>query len=394
MTLTLLVDLDDTLLNTNIVSFEQAYLKALASHLSGFIRPDRMVKELLAATRQMILNDRPDLTMEEVFDAAFYPALGVSKTKLEEIISVFYEKEFPKLKSVTAPKADADRFVHWTFSKGHRLIVATNPLFPRTAIYQRLSWAGFPPDKYPFSLISSYENSHFAKPNPAYYAELLAKLGWPDAPVIMVGNDLKDDIQPSAKLGLNTFWVNGGDATVESVGIQSTRSGNLDDLVAWLENPKNILAKAVLSNPETLLHFLKANLAALYSATSSPPETNAHATDKKQLGLAACIDEWRNKEQDIILPAIQQAVHRNHSFETDPLLSYNPLPPLVNRLDGKVALEELTQARLHTIHLLSRLPLQVWRQPLDDSDVSGASLFEFVGQVVSDEIQAIRSWYQ
>ena len=78
-------------------------------------------------------------------------------------------------------------------------MIATNPLFPRTAIYQRLEWAGLPPDKYPFSLIPSYETFHFAKPNPTYFAEFLTISGWPDGPMIMVGNDLEHDILGSSE---------------------------------------------------------------------------------------------------------------------------------------------------------------------------------------------------
>ena len=56
-------------------------------------------------------------------------------------------------------------------------MVATNPIFPRKAILHRLSWAGLAPEQVPFALITDYERFHFAKPNPAFFAEILAQLG-------------------------------------------------------------------------------------------------------------------------------------------------------------------------------------------------------------------------
>jgi hypothetical protein len=79
MKLTLLVDLDDTLLSNQMELFEPAYLKALSKHLSTHVRPDVMLRELLSATRQMITNVQPDCTLENVFDRAFYPASFITR---------------------------------------------------------------------------------------------------------------------------------------------------------------------------------------------------------------------------------------------------------------------------------------------------------------------------
>jgi FMN phosphatase YigB (HAD superfamily) len=92
--------------------------------------------------------------------------------------------------------------VDTAFEQGWQVVIATNPLFPRRAIEQRLSWAGLPLDRYPFQLIASYESFHFTKPHPAYFAEVLANLGWPTHTVAMVGNSLADDLIPAAELGI------------------------------------------------------------------------------------------------------------------------------------------------------------------------------------------------
>ena len=85
---TLLLDLDDTLLNNDINHFLPGYLRALAKYLAGQVSPEKMGPQLLASTQKMLQNQDPALTLEDVFDADFYPALGVTKDELGESIEV------------------------------------------------------------------------------------------------------------------------------------------------------------------------------------------------------------------------------------------------------------------------------------------------------------------
>jgi hypothetical protein len=123
---------------------------------------------LLEGTRQMIHNQRPDCTLKEKFDAVFYSSLGLVENDLIQVFDHFYEEIYPSLKQYTKPKPDATRFVEEAFKNGHQVAIATNPLFPYTAITQRLDWAGLSPDKYPFAIIPSYETLHFTKPSSLY----------------------------------------------------------------------------------------------------------------------------------------------------------------------------------------------------------------------------------
>ena len=75
MTLTLLIDLDDTLLNTNITSFVPAYFQKLAQHLAPHIDPALLTKELMLGTQLMYSSSEIDQTLEEVFNQYFYSAL-------------------------------------------------------------------------------------------------------------------------------------------------------------------------------------------------------------------------------------------------------------------------------------------------------------------------------
>jgi len=212
----LLCDLDGTLLSNSMENFQPAYLKALGEHLASQLPPDRMIRELLLGTKEMLESDDPLVTLEDAFDAHFYPQLGVEKQTIIDLILDFYRNVFPSLGYLTKQIPEAIEFIHSQISSGNRVVVATNPLFPRIATFNRLVWAGLPVDQVPFELVTTYEFMHFAKPRAAYYAEMLAYLGYPNEPVIMIGNDLEEDILAAKQLNIPAFWltssepINGG----------------------------------------------------------------------------------------------------------------------------------------------------------------------------------------
>ncbi len=77
MPITLLLDLDDTLLETNMDVFIPAYFKALSAALAEKVAPEVMIPALTGGTKAMMVNMDPALTLREVFDAHFFPKLGI-----------------------------------------------------------------------------------------------------------------------------------------------------------------------------------------------------------------------------------------------------------------------------------------------------------------------------
>ena len=161
MTLTLLLDLDDTLLNTNLESFIPAYFQALAKELAPHIAPEIMLRALMSGTKRMMESEDFSQTLEQVFNAEFYPQINSSYEKISAALENFYDHIFPTLGGVTTPKPEAKPFIDWAFSQGFRIAIATDPLFPRKATYHRLRWAGFEPEQ--FELVSSFEAFPFFK---------------------------------------------------------------------------------------------------------------------------------------------------------------------------------------------------------------------------------------
>jgi HAD superfamily hydrolase (TIGR01662 family) len=228
-----LLDLDDTLLGNDIERFLPPYFAALGRRMARFVAPDDLVKMLLASTRVMMKNDDPAVTNQQAFDADFFPRLGRPATEVRPTIAAFYEEDFPALQCHTQLRPQARPLVQVLFDQGFDVVIATNPMFPRRAIEHRMDWAGVL--DFPFKLVTSYENSHFCKPNPHYYEEVLGRLGCRPDQAIMVGDDLANDIGPAAQVGLHTYWIVEAPAQAGPASYAGRR-GSLADYLAWVQS--------------------------------------------------------------------------------------------------------------------------------------------------------------
>jgi FMN phosphatase YigB (HAD superfamily) len=93
----------------------------------------------------------------------------------------------------------------------------------------RLRWAGLPVSEFDFELVTTYENMHAAKPQPAYYEEILAQIDLAAAETLMVGDDWENDIVPAASVGCYTYWLPMNGETVPPEAAMATEYGSLDD---------------------------------------------------------------------------------------------------------------------------------------------------------------------
>lgn len=229
---TILLDLDDTLLGNKMERFLPLYFAALGECLSHFIVPENLVRKVLASSRVMIQNQDPTVTNQQAFDADFFPDLGHPESEVRSAIASFYEDDFPALKQYTQLRPEARPLVRYLFDQGYDVVIATNPLFPRRAIEHRLDWAGV--SDFPFRLVTTYENSHFSKPNPRYYQEILEVVGCRPQEGIMVGDDFENDIAPAMQVGLHTYWITDGtpDGNSPYLGLR----GSLGDCLSWAES--------------------------------------------------------------------------------------------------------------------------------------------------------------
>lgn len=226
-----LLDLDDTLLINSMETFIPPYFKALADYLAPYVQPHHLLPALQVGTDAMQRNTDPSVTLEQVFDSIFYPALGIRKDLLQAHIISFYERVFPSLAYLTQELPAGKELVDDLQKAGYRLVIATNSLFPKAAVLHRLAWAGLSEIDIPYELIASYEIFHFAKPYIGYYQDILNLLQVKPEECVMVGNDLEMDIYPAIAAGIQAYHV--CNATQKHVA-QQWASGYHSGILPWL----------------------------------------------------------------------------------------------------------------------------------------------------------------
>jgi len=201
-----LFDLDDTLLENNMDRFVKEYFDLLTPNMAHLVPPEKFISALLHATYAMIKTGDPAITNRQTFIDDFFPRVGRTAEEMMPLFDDFYAVQFGKLRSLTRPNPSARVAIQTAFDTGCDVVIATNPIFPETAIRQRMEWAGVL--DFPFKLITSYEVMHSAKPNSRYYSEILEHIGRNPDECIMVGDDWGNDIVPAMKANLQVFWVN------------------------------------------------------------------------------------------------------------------------------------------------------------------------------------------
>jgi FMN phosphatase YigB (HAD superfamily) len=385
MTFHLLFDLDDTLLDSNIESLVPVYFQKLAAHLADIVPPGQMLPELMRSTMAMYRNSRVDQTLEEVFSAEFYPALGTTRETMADQIEQFYDEIFPSLQPLTRPRPEAISLVDWALSRGWDISVATDPLFPRKAILHRLRWAQLAPENYPYRLISDFQTFHFAKASVSYFEEFLGHLGWDgESPLLMVGDSIERDVIPARQAGIPVFWLKSdGQVSPDAEGIPQ---GTLSDLRTFLETTDISALKADFSSPAALVAALHAAPALLHHLTRlTPPEKWAIRPAPGEWAFNEILCHLRDVEAEVNLPRVEAVL----GGENPVVAGQNTDPWAEERRyiaqDGGQAFREFVAARARLVEKLKALSPQDWERPARHTIFGPTHLRELAGFMVEHD---------
>ena len=393
MTLTLLIDIDNTLLGNSMDTFIPAYLAALGEALSPYADPTNVSSVLLGATEKMFRNNIPNRTLKEAFDPAFYPTLGISADEVNELVEQFYREKFPLLEKFSKKRPEAIALIETAIQRGWQIAIATNPIFPLAAILHRLTWAGLPIDKFPFSIVPSYENFHFAKPNPAFFSELLGRIGWPRQATIMVGDVPQEDIQTAQLMGIPTFWVSNGQAYPE--GLPSPNAaGALEDIIPWLDGVPDEDLMPNYALPSAVIGTMRGIPSALLGLTSTLPKaawTNHHVADEWSLTEIAC--HLRDVEREINLPRLNKIISEDNPFIPGVDSDVWATTRDYRSQDGPAALHEFVSTRIETLDLLSKLLLPDWKRPVQHAIFGPTNLAEITSFMGGHDRLHVRQLY-
>jgi FMN phosphatase YigB (HAD superfamily) len=384
MTLTLLLDLDDTLIENDQNAFFAAFAKTMISSLSRHASAETLAAGFQSGVQAMFLNRDPALTLAEAFYQGMLAKVpGLDKNALQEDINNYYREVYPTLSAHTRQKPEAVRLVDWALSQGYRLAIATNPFFTYFAVQERLRWAGLPPEKYPFSLLTSNESFHFAK-SPVYFAELMGRLGWPDEPVLMVGDDLNLDIIPSQAIGIPSYHIV-GDGTDGTAGYAGPRGG-IESVRPWLEETDFARLRAEPNSREAILATLLSTPATLSGLLAELPVENwTRRPFEDEWSITEIICHLRDVDAEVNLPRLRSFLQETNPFilgqSTDEWVEERAY----DKQDGQQALKDLTRERKALVATLEALSPQSWQLRARHSIFGPTDLREMAGFIAEHD---------
>lgn len=224
-------DLDGTVLPMDQDKFIKLYFGALAKKLApcGYT-PEDVVAAIWDGTRAMLRN-RSGRANEELFWERFRAVLGDDVMRVVPIIDEFYTNEFFAARAACGCNPKMRAVLDLLHERGIGAVLATNPVFPPIASETRMRWGGAVPEDFLF--ITHYSNSHYCKPDPDYYREIIERLGAKAEECLMVGNDVSDDMSAAA-VGCKVFLLT--DCLINTTGadISAYPNGDCDALYEHL----------------------------------------------------------------------------------------------------------------------------------------------------------------
>lgn len=231
---TVLFDLDGTLLPIDIKVFVTSYLGAIGRFARGRgINGFAFVTAVREGLDAMFDNDGTQ-SNENAFWAAFGDRFSRthSQDEVRELCMDFYRTDFNRIADKVEPDPFAACAIDLLKARGYRIALATNPLFPHIATWERCGWTGVDPAK--FELITTYEDYSFAKPKIGYYREVLDNLGVEASRCLMVGNDVDEDMCAS-ELGIATYLITPYLLNRSESDLDVYEKGTLEDLCTYIE---------------------------------------------------------------------------------------------------------------------------------------------------------------
>ena len=230
---TILFDLDGTLLPMDQEVFIKAYLGGLVKVAAPYgYDPSLLAKSIMEGTYVMVKNDGSK-SNEDAFWLYMQTIFGDKIIADRHIFDEYYATDFQKVQVSCGYSPEADEVVKLAKKMGYRVVLATNPLFPKVATESRIRWAGL--DKNDFDEITTFEDYTHCKPNLDYYRDIIAKFNLDPEECLMVGNDVDEDMI-TTRLGMRVFLLTDDLINKSGTDINQFPHGGFDELKQFIEN--------------------------------------------------------------------------------------------------------------------------------------------------------------
>lgn len=368
-----LLDLDNTLLNNADRVFAAEYMRLV----DMFFQEHWGYPDMSASIRQMIkhVSGPHDFQLSNTENAVrlIAEATGRSADAISQAYRIFYADSYPQLQQYTQANPLSAVLVDYLLQRQYAVVIATNPLFSDDAIRQRIAWAGIPDTLAAQVFITSSDNMHFAKPDPAYYAEIIARVGVEPDEALMVGDQRVNDIQPARQIGLHTFHITDDDPAPEA-----DHYGTLADFfyhlreTNWLDTllPHPLQITAI--EPE-----MRGNMGALFGLLS---EVKAHQwqqhPDPEEWSIIQIVCHLLESEEKVQQPRLKHILNEDNPFLVSPQPPPGPREAIPCDTNGLPAARCFLRLRQETLAWLAQLDEADWQRPARHSIFGNTNLLE------------------
>ena len=202
-------DLDGTLLSMDEKRFLEIYFESLGRWLTDNGRDAKpFIDGTIAGTRAMFKNDGA-ITNEAVFWKLFKESYGSISDEDIALMDGYYDKYFEETFVTCAKIDESAKIVKFCREAGLKVVLSTNPLFPRVATLKRMAISDLYEED--FDLVTTFENSSYCKPNPKYFTDLLERFDLSPDEVILFGNNTNDDGECALGAGIKCYIIESKD---------------------------------------------------------------------------------------------------------------------------------------------------------------------------------------
>lgn len=228
---TILFDMDGTLLPMDQDLFINSYMKLMAEKLAPYgFAPKEIIDSTWQGCYDMLCNDG-SMKNEARYWARMKDIFGERAEDLYPRLDEFYSVDFKQVSRYCGYTPKSAELIEKLKKSGYRLVLATNPVFPLTAVEARIEWAGLKSEDFDF--VTTYENVSYCKPNPAYYKEIASILSLNPEECLMVGNDVEDDMV-AKQIGMHVFLLTDCLINKNNADITPYAQGSFEELAAFI----------------------------------------------------------------------------------------------------------------------------------------------------------------
>ena len=354
-----LLDMDNTLLHNPDRAFSDAFRAALARRFAHLAGGDSLREGLRHAMNRLGGKRNMMRGNADVFCDALAEKLALRRGETARQLELFYAHDYGELRRCVGAAAGARVFVEEALRRNLIVAIATNPLYPESAIVERLAWAGLADLIPDFRFITHSENMHFIKPQPAYYAELLGRVGVEPDEALMLGDSPVNDIAPARAIGLHARLI-------DAPGHFAAARDMLDGADATLPLPLN---QAMLK-PQ-----FHGNIAALYGLLAeSRADQWLQQPDPDEWSIMQILCHLAETEASVHQARLKAILNEDNPF----LRAFAPPGPEWTPCheDAYAVLDQFRRRRLDTLSLLESLDEAEWRRPARHSIFGLTTLLE------------------